>query len=278
MMKMQKSCSNCNVPGHLKVACLKPRISCGVIPWRYSHVSKQIEYLMIQRRDSIAFVDICRGNFQLNNKKYIIKLLRNCRLDELQKLHGNIIDVGSIGSWVTSISNKLRMLYDMPWFAYEVNRIMVMKKMGRLPLSLGWGFPKGKRNFNESDLKCARREFEEETGYRFIRGRWDWTNANSGKLMKIKEMFTGTNGLRYEYRFYVAECTDLFLPDPIVNPDVPNQFYEVRDVKWISHDDVLQYLERPSAKKYFMNVHQHILHMRMCGVGGYDVVQMRHSI
>ena len=27
-----------------------------------------------------------------------------------------------------------------------------------------WGFPKGRRNMHESDLDCAKREFEEETG------------------------------------------------------------------------------------------------------------------
>ena len=28
-----------------------------------------------------------------------------------------------------------------------------------------WGFPKGRRNYQENDLACALREFQEETGY-----------------------------------------------------------------------------------------------------------------
>ena len=28
-----------------------------------------------------------------------------------------------------------------------------------------WGFPKGRRNYQETDIKCAFREFYEETGY-----------------------------------------------------------------------------------------------------------------
>jgi 8-oxo-dGTP pyrophosphatase MutT (NUDIX family) len=28
-----------------------------------------------------------------------------------------------------------------------------------------WGFPKGRRNYNEKDIDCALREFSEETGY-----------------------------------------------------------------------------------------------------------------
>ena len=28
-----------------------------------------------------------------------------------------------------------------------------------------WGFPKGRRNYQENDLTCGLREFEEETGY-----------------------------------------------------------------------------------------------------------------
>ena len=41
-----------------------------------------------------------------------------------------------------------------------------------------WGFPKGRRNFQESDIQCACREFEEETGltdkdHSFIKQRFD---------------------------------------------------------------------------------------------------------
>ena len=32
-------------------------------------------------------------------------------------------------------------------------------------LETEWEFPKGRRNFQEKDLDCALREFEEETGY-----------------------------------------------------------------------------------------------------------------
>ena len=28
-----------------------------------------------------------------------------------------------------------------------------------------WGFPKGRRNYQETDFECALREFSEETGY-----------------------------------------------------------------------------------------------------------------
>ena len=33
------------------------------------------------------------------------------------------------------------------------------------PSEKEWGFPKGRRNFQEKDIVCGIREFEEETGY-----------------------------------------------------------------------------------------------------------------
>ena len=38
-----------------------------------------------------------------------------------------------------------------------------------------WGFPKGRRNYQENDIDCATREWEEETGY----------SRNQIKMVKI---------------------------------------------------------------------------------------------
>ncbi len=60
-----------------------------------------------------------------------------------------------------------------------------------------WGFPKGRRNYQEKDYECAIREFCEETGY------------TSDKLTPLKniqsfeEIFIGSNYKSYKHKYYV---------------------------------------------------------------------------
>ncbi|KAJ3170016.1 hypothetical protein HDU87_000482 [Geranomyces variabilis] len=68
-----------------------------------------------------------------------------------------------------------------------------------------YGFPKGRKNMYESNLDCAKREFQEETGYRSEQYRIlsdvPWV-----------ESFVGTNGIPYRHIYYAAEVTAEFPP------------------------------------------------------------------
>ena len=61
-----------------------------------------------------------------------------------------------------------------------------------------WGFPKGRRNFYESNLACAVREFMEETGLE----RRQFVVLDS--IQPIVELFVGTNGLKYKHIYHIA--------------------------------------------------------------------------
>lgn len=39
-------------------------------------------YLMVQRKDSVAYVEFIRGKYDLSNKTYIEKMFRNMTLEE----------------------------------------------------------------------------------------------------------------------------------------------------------------------------------------------------
>ena len=60
-----------------------------------------------------------------------------------------------------------------------------------------WGFPKGRRNLNESDFNCAIREFEEETGLK----KDDYSVLD---IPKINETFKGSNKITYRHTYYFA--------------------------------------------------------------------------
>lgn len=52
-----------------------------------------------------------------------------------------------------------------------------------------WGFPKGRRNIGESDIACATREFNEETGLNQLQYRI------FENLEPIREVFFGNNNV-----------------------------------------------------------------------------------
>lgn len=63
-----------------------------------------------------------------------------------------------------------------------------------------WGIPKGRRQNKESDLKCAVREFSEETGI----------NSDSINIYKnvipLEEIYIGLNGVEYKHTYFIGIC------------------------------------------------------------------------
>jgi 8-oxo-dGTP pyrophosphatase MutT (NUDIX family) len=61
-----------------------------------------------------------------------------------------------------------------------------------------WEFPKGRRNYQEKDLDCALREFEEETG---ISKKKVKIVEN---IMPFEEIFIGSNHKSYKNKYFLA--------------------------------------------------------------------------
>ena len=86
-----------------------------------------------------------------------------------------------------------------------------------------WGFPKGKRNYQETDFKCATREFYEETGYSS-----DDINILIN-VMPYEEVFIGSNFKTYKHKYYIAN----FKGD---NKKINFQISEISDMKWFTFE------------------------------------------
>ena len=61
-----------------------------------------------------------------------------------------------------------------------------------------WGFPKGRRNYQERDYDCAVREFCEETGYSLDK------LVQIRNIQPFEEIFTGSNYKSYKHKYYVT--------------------------------------------------------------------------
>jgi 8-oxo-dGTP pyrophosphatase MutT (NUDIX family) len=60
-----------------------------------------------------------------------------------------------------------------------------------------WGFPKGRRNYQERDYECALREMAEETGYSIN----DVKNIKN--ILPFEEYFIGSNYKSYKHKYYL---------------------------------------------------------------------------
>jgi len=74
MQKKEQYCGNCGKEGHIYRRCLSPIMSLGIILYKID--TGKIKYLMVQRRDTLGFVEFMRGKYNLENEKYIYELFK----------------------------------------------------------------------------------------------------------------------------------------------------------------------------------------------------------
>ena len=103
-------CGNCGNLGHTYRKCKFPITSCGVILYRINpewlqqqqeqqqeqqhkeeltfdkEVIDKFQYLLIQRKDTLGYVEFMRGKYDELNKEYIITLLETMTLGELENI------------------------------------------------------------------------------------------------------------------------------------------------------------------------------------------------
>lgn len=234
-------CANCGGVGHIHKNCNHPITSYGIICFHI--VNGIIRFIMVQRKDSLSYIEFLRGKYALNQKQYILKLFENMTISEREAIKNEDFSILWKKLWQIDRSKNFVKEYNDAKSKFEILKKGYNMKMNQQnsPLIyfnidyillntksvLGepeWGFPKGRRNINENDFSCALREFYEET------------NIPSKYIHMLKhppyeEVFTGSNNIRYRHIYYLAyyNCNDtsyLF-----VNPLNKLQSREIKDIK-----------------------------------------------
>ena len=105
-------CTNCSTSGHTSKHCSKPITSYGVILFRCKDswnqaailqserttltglepVAGSIEYLLIQRKDSIGFIELIRGKYKVTDMEYIAKNIAGMTATEREKIRTQSFD------------------------------------------------------------------------------------------------------------------------------------------------------------------------------------------
>jgi len=164
------------------------------------------ELLVIQRRNTMAFIDIIRGrlpafyNMNFNDKLKI--LLREITYSERTMLLNDTFEELWEFLWGESKYRRRREFSFAKKKFYSTRNIIkdiLDDKIYGNYLCPEFSFPKGRRNAGESLKNCAIREFEEESGY----------SKDDYQLIKddivFEELYMGTNGVEYKHVYYLAK-------------------------------------------------------------------------
>lgn len=275
--KSTKYCTNCGFYGHSYRDCQSPVTSFGTILFRVNAQGwsqertlsaypqsltglepwfQKIEVLLIQRRDSLGYVDLLRGKYSVNDADYIRKQIQGMTDDERQKLVTRDFDSLWAEMW-GSESADVQYKKDKE---NSRNKLMALREGISLDVSgtcatladfvaqcdthwdtPEWGFPKGRRDGMESDLDCALREMKEETGL---------TESDVSLIQNLDplhETFFGSNQVHYCHKYFLV-----YVPDGSqvkYKPDDPHMRREIGAIGWFSLNEALSKIRSDNVEK-----------------------------
>ena len=100
-----------------------------------------------------------------------------------------------------------------------------------------WGFPKGRKNYNETDLDCAIREFNEETGFEI-----DKRNIVQN-ISPFEEIFFGSNYKSYKHKYFLTYM-DFENVEPVIQ-----ETNEISKIQWKSYADCIASIRSYNLEK-----------------------------
>jgi len=263
-------CTNCSDIGHTTKQCLQPITSLGVIVFRIkggwnqaatllqsessingldSVTQSKIEYLLIQRKDSLGFIDIMLGKYKLHDIDYISQQVHGMTGDEQKRILELPFDTLWEQLWGTPIdgSNSYRHEREQSKQKFEALKagspsladiIRTVNYSWALP---EWGFPKGRRDAHETEYTCALRELWEETGVT------ERDLIPIKNLEPIRETFFGSNHIQYCHKYYIMYAPE----EKDISAHAENEIMrrEIGDRRWCSLEEGLALIRSDNVEK-----------------------------
>lgn len=215
-------CNNCGKAGHSFHQCKMPITSNGIIVFRIHPTTLEREYLMIRRKDTLGYMDFMRGKFPIYQKNYIMNMLKQMTVEEKKKLRMRMKE-GAMKEKIQILMNGVVSNSER----YDLVSLLDESDQYETWTEPEWGFPKGRRNNYETDIMCALREYEEETGY-------DRSDLNLIRnIMPYEEIFIGSNYKSYKHKYFIARSKGS-------RPRKKFQASEVSNLQWFTFEEVLE--------------------------------------
>lgn len=254
-LEKNKYCINCGLKGHIIKNCPEPITSFGIIAYKISYkenendksseITKKLEtigklnkkypvikYLMIQRKNTMGYIDFIRGKYDEQTKDKLLDVYIN----EMTAKEKNCLKTSSFDElwddlWNSQGSKGYLNEYKIAKKKFEMLNLKKLLPTIDSEYDLNeLSFPKGRKNPRESNIECAEREFCEETGY----------NKSDYKMIRnhhpIEEIFTGTNDKQYKHVYYLVKFNST-IHDPIYDENNKNQSSEVKNINWLTYEE-----------------------------------------
>tara|TARA_B100000900_G_scaffold399485_1_gene402061 strand:- start:139 stop:948 length:810 start_codon:yes stop_codon:yes gene_type:complete len=242
-MSKTNFCNNCGKYGHLYHRCQKPTTSIGIIAIKKDKKNNKdvYSYLMICRKDSFGYIEFLRGKYPIYNEEYIQNIINEMTIQEKSRLLTESFDVLWNRLWGGYTNNVYKNeeinardkfneikkgihLYNDNFYNLEY----LINNSNTSWVEPEWGFPKGRRNYQEHDLSAGMREFEEETGI-------DKSNLNIiTNVIPYDEVFIGSNIKSYKHKYFLAVLKNNN------TPCINFQKSEVSSMKWHTLDQAIK--------------------------------------
>ena len=242
-------CNNCGKSGHQFHQCKLPITSYGIVAFRPS--TEGIKFLMIRRKDTFGYIDFMRGKYSPYNVDQVIKIVDEMSIDEKKLILVSTFSDLWKNMWGDALRTQYRgeetasnKKFDIITNGVEYNgktvtiRDIIEGSTTQWP-ETEWEFPKGRRNYQERDLDCALREFEEETGI---------SNEHLkmvDNLLPFDELFIGSNHKSYKHRYFLAYLEDASDKEMLTK----FQKTEVSKLEWKTYDVCLESMRPYNLEK-----------------------------
>jgi 8-oxo-dGTP pyrophosphatase MutT (NUDIX family) len=272
MKTLPNICTNCGGTGHTFRQCIAPVTSYGVIMVRGKRgfdvaqtlannsdlvtgmENQHLEFLLIQRRDSLGFIELIRGRYKINDIDYIRLHLGGITAEEREHYRvGPFEDLWN-SMWGLNHAHLYKNEYEVAKAKWETIHAGVTDVNGKFwtieeiiqsapppQASPEWGFPKGRRDSQESDYVCAMREMWEETGVT------EEDVIPIQNLDPLTESFFGSNHVHYCHKYYVV-----WVPDTVdIHYDDSNEHMrrEIGNLQWFSLEEGLKHIRPENVEK-----------------------------
>lgn len=259
--------------GHTSKHCMKPVTSYGIILFRckkgwnqaavlqsdkasltgFEGADTGIEYLLIQRKDSIGFIEMIRGKYKLSDLDYIRHTVAGMTRAEREKILTVPYDELWENLWGPSRDGQNTYRHEKEQGRAKLEALRtgtpsletILQESGPPFETPEWGFPKGRKNLNETEHACALRET------------WEETNIKGSQIVVIEnmdpvtEVFTGSNGVQYCHKYYMGYTCHGIGEEGVDAAAKTNEHIkrEVGDIRWCSFDDAVALIREENPEK-----------------------------
>ena len=219
----------------------------------FKYSDYKLHLLLVQRKDSISYIEFIRGKYSITNTNKLLNILSNITKTEINNILNHDFEYLWHKLWSSNIDTKSILRFEKEYNSSEKkfnyikcknNTINIYDILTILQIkytNTEWGIPKGRRNINEQDIDVAIREFEEETNIKSS----EYTIIDS--ISPIRERFLGTNNVKYDHIYYIAYCHNNI--QPYINQNNINQIIEIKNIDWFTQENATKIIRKYEIEK-----------------------------